>query len=125
MRPMREGADKLAQGTIVWADVKSPSGDVKRRPLVILTETTESILDSPIVGVAITTSFPDPPDVGFVELPWDPRGHSATRLRRRSAAACRWLVSLLPGDVVEVKGYVPQRTLLEIVRRVRGLNAET
>lgn len=110
------------QGSIVWADVADPRGQTKRRPLVILTASGEVLLDAPIVGVAITTSFPEPPPHEYIELPWHPRGHPATRLRRRSAAACHWLVRLQPSDIVETKGYVPTRVLIEILARVRQLN---
>lgn len=120
---MREFPEKLAQGSVVWAEVTDPRGRVKRRPVIVLTETTEIILDSPIVAVAITSSYPDPVPREFIELPWYAQGHPATGLRRRSAAACRWLVELHPSKVIEIKGYVPQKTLLAIVQRIRELNA--
>lgn len=111
-----------AQGSIVWADVADPRGQVKRRPLVIVTASDELILDAPLVCAAITTTFPEPPPRAYVELPWYSRGHPATRLRRRSAVACHWLVPLKPSDIVETKGYVPTRVLIEILERIRELN---
>ena len=119
---MREWRDQLAQGSIVWARIPDPRGLIKRRPVVILTDAGEIVLNGPIVGVAVTTSFPDPPPRIYVELPCHSRGHPATRLTRRSAAVCNWLVQLQPSDVEEIKGVVPTQTMLSIVNRVRELN---
>jgi len=102
--------------------VADPGGAVKHRPVVIITPTDEMVLDAPIFGVAVTTSYPDPPGHEYVELPWYRHGHPATGLTRRSAAACRWVVELRPSQIVETKGFVPTKILLEIVRRVRELN---
>ncbi len=122
MTTMRESSRKLAQGSIVWAKVADPKGNRKLRPVVIISESSEMVLDSPLVGVAVTTSFPDPPPIEYVELPWGHPRHPATQLGRRSAAVCRWLVELTPSQVEAVRGFVPTKTLLEIVRRVRKLN---
>lgn len=113
---------KLEQGSIVWAEIPDPRGHVKRHPVVIITDASEIVLDSPVIGVAVTTTYPEPPLREHVELPWSRQRHSATRLARRSAAVCNWLVRLLPSQVIEVRGFVPTKTLLEIVKRVRELN---
>ena len=114
---------KIAQGTIAWAEVDDPKGRRKRRPIVILTETTEIVLDQPIVTVAITTTYPDPPTDEYVELPWMRSNHPATGLTKGSAAACNWLIPVKPSEIKEIRGYVPTKYLLEIVQNVRRLNA--
>lgn len=119
---MREPSRQLAQGCIVWASISDPRGRLKKRPLVIVTETSEIVLDNPIVAVAVTTTFPEPPTRQYVELPWDRRGHPATKLARRSAAVCNWLVELTTSQVEEIKGFIPTRTLIEIINRVRELS---
>jgi len=119
---MREAGGKLAQGAIIWANVSDPRGYVKRHPLVIITDSTEIVLDRPFVGVAVTTTYPDPPTIRHVELPWSPRGHPATRLARRSAAVCDWLVELRASQVEEIKGFIPTKTLIQILERVRALH---
>lgn len=86
------------------------------------TATSDIVLDQPVAAVAVTTTFPRPTPSNMVDLPWHPRGHPATRLARRSAAVCNWLVELTPSQVRERKGYVPQKTLLAIVERVQELN---
>ena len=115
---------KIAQGTIAWAEVDDPKGRKRKmRPIVIITKTPEIALDRPIVAVAITTTYPDPPTDEYVELPWMRSCHPATGLSKRSAAACKWLISVKPSEIKEIRGYVPTKYLLQIVRNVRRLNA--
>ncbi len=121
---MGERDTKLEQGAVVWAVVPDRNGVMKRRPLVIITDTNQIFMDEKIVGAAITTTYPEPPPETHVALPWHPRGQAATGLRRRSAAVCNWLVRLQPSSVEEVMGFVPTRTLLTIVKRIAQLNAE-
>lgn len=107
----------------MWASIPDPrGGNTKLRPIVIVTDTSEIVLDAEIVGVAITTTYPQPPDRRHVELPWARHRHPATGLARRSAAVCDWLVKLRPSQVLEIKGYVPQLALLEVLCRIREFN---
>lgn len=113
----------LKQGSICWADVPDRNGHIKRRPIVVLTPTRDILLDQPVVAAAVTTTFQEPLEAACVRLPHDPHGHPATGLRRDCVVRCDWLLALRPSDVVEIKGYVPGRTLLRIletVGRVRG-----
>lgn len=115
---------KLRQGSIAWANLKDPHGNLKLRPCVVLTETSEIILDGPFVVVAITTTYPAPPPFEFVELPWSPMGHPATGLRKRSAAACHWLVSTKSSEIVEIRGCIPTNLMLKIVERVKKIHSD-
>lgn len=108
----------LKQGLIVWVSVADPNGFAKRRPVVIIGETESAPPESPLVGVAITTTYPEPAPPGYIELPWDPTGRATTRLRRRSAAVCNWLVTFGPGQVESIAGEVPAETLLVILRNL-------
>lgn len=113
----------LVQGSIVWAEVFDPRGRaLKERPLVVISHADEIVLDAEFVAAAITTSFPDPAPAGFVELPWSRPRHPATGLARRSAVACRWLVRLRRSQIIQVRGYVPQKHLLLILQTIRSLN---
>jgi hypothetical protein len=94
----------------------------KERPLVVITDTDEIVMDNEICAVAITTTYEDPPPDTHIELPWFRHRHSVTGLSRRSAAVCNWLVRVRPGDIVEIKGRVPSTILLDIINRVRELN---
>jgi hypothetical protein len=58
-----------------------------------------------------------------VKLPWHPTGHPITKLKRRSAAVCDWIVPIQSEDVQSVSGQVPVRLLIQILERVnRFLN---
>lgn len=119
---MRGDGSQLRQGLIVWIEVSDPRGHVKKRPVVVISADEDVLLDKPIFGVAVTTTYSEPPPANCVPLPWNVRGHPATRLRRRSAAVCDWLVSFRPSEVATLEGYVPARTLQAILRTVRDLN---
>ena len=97
---------------------------MKRRPLIIITSTSEIMLDGPVLAVAVTTTFPNPTPRSCVELPWYRNGHPATGFARRCAAVCNWLVSLRPSQVDEIKGYLPSRWLSLVIDRVHELNAQ-
>lgn len=114
----------LAQGSIVWAKVQAPDGSTKQRPLVIVTRTDQITDDRSFVAVAVTTSFPSTTTADYVELPWDSRRHPTTGLRKRSAAACRWLTELRRTDVLEIAGFVPTQTMLAIEKAIRRLHGE-
>lgn len=100
------------------------NGFTKRRPLLIITATRDILLDQPIVGLAVTTTFPDPPPLNCVPLPWQPEGHPATGLRRRSAAVCNWPVVLRPSEIDQIAGYVPTKTLLRVLSRVAEISSK-
>lgn len=110
----------LRQGSIVWATAISPRGEVKDRPMIVLNRSSEIFMDLPLVCVAISTSFWDDGH-RCVKLPWSRQAHSSTGLRRRSAAVCDWLVTIRPSDVKSIKGFVPTRLMLEIIRKVNVL----
>ena len=124
MSPLDSFPGSLAQRDIVWARVADPRGHVKRRPVIIVTATDEIILDGPIAAVAISSTLPETLTREYVDLPWSHLGHPATRLSRRSAAVCNWQVQLRPSDVDEVKGFVPTKTMIGILDRMRDLETD-
>lgn len=104
------------QGTIVWITAADSHGNRKRRPVVIITSNEDLAARAKIVGVAVTTTFSEPPPQGHVEIPWDATGRARTGLRRRSAAVCNWLVTFEAEDIDSVIGHVPAATLLAILQ---------
>ena len=124
MSPLGSFPGSLAQGDIVWARIADPRGNVKRRPVIIVTATDDIILDGPVAAVAITSTVPETLTREYGDLPWSHMGHPATGLRRRSAAVCNWPIQLRPSDVDEVKGFVPTKTMLRILERKRELDAD-
>jgi len=112
----------IQQGSIPWANIRSPNGQVKKRPIVVLTATDEIVLDEPLVGVAVSTLVSEPLPDGHIEIPWQVNGHPATRLRRRSVAVCNWLIQVTRSELEPTEAYVPSKTLLAIIQAVRRLN---
>jgi hypothetical protein len=74
--------------------------------------------DEPLLALAVTTTFPDPPPDDCVPLPWHPQGRVLTGLRKRSAAVLSWIVSLDIADVLMLHGDVPAPLMHEILRRL-------
>jgi mRNA-degrading endonuclease toxin of MazEF toxin-antitoxin module len=98
--------------------VCDPRGNEKRRPVVVVTGDDEITSHVTVVAVAVTTTFPDPPPADHVPLPWDPTGRSATRLTRRSAAVCTWILAVPVDDLEPTGGNVPPAVLLEILSKL-------
>jgi hypothetical protein len=108
----------LRRGRIVWASVSDPRGNVKQRPLIILTPTDQIHDAEPLQAMAISTTFPNPPPRDHIPLPWHPQGRVLTKLRRRSAAVLSWIVELDAADIDELQGDVPLKLMLEILARL-------
>ena len=102
-------------GRIVWVELPDPQGrNPKRRPAVIVTPSEEIRPDGEVALVAVSTSFVEASPEAQVELPWDARGTSKTQLRRPSWAVCSWQVVVPVVSIVECKGIVPPRQMVEI-----------
>lgn len=106
---------ELRYGRVVEAVFTDRNGVRKPRTAVVLTPTDEIKPGSPIVLMAITSTFPDPPPAGHVPLPWhnDPR-RTPTRLGRRSAAVVHWLETTTPEEVTQLGGDVPPKYMNRI-----------
>jgi len=107
----------LVQGQIVLVEVLDPQGrNPKIRPLIIINNPKEIV-----IGVAVTSKVPTPLEPSHVELPYDTQGKVKTKLTKKSIAECKWLVEFQAESVVEVKGFVPNRILLEILEKVKNI----
>jgi hypothetical protein len=72
--------------------------------------------------MAISTSYPTPPPLGHVELPWhNDKKRVSTRLNQRSAAVVNWLRFVHPDEIEELAGDVPPRKMLEILQQLDRL----
>ena len=111
-------ASPLQLGSIVWAEIADANGISKLRPAVVVTPTDRISENSPLHAVAITSRLSEPLPADHVMLPWHPKGHPRTKLNRRSAAVCSWVVQIQPGDVREFAGFVPGPVLLQILERI-------
>ncbi len=87
--------------------------------MIILTPTADIREDEPLIVLAITTTFPDPPPEDHILLPWSSRGQSLTRLRKRSAAVLSWVAEVPIEDVSGLEGDVPEKLMIEILERLK------
>jgi mRNA-degrading endonuclease toxin of MazEF toxin-antitoxin module len=114
-------AHDLAEGQIVWAIVRDHNAFRKRRPAIVLTPTAEISKESPLVLMAITTTYSHPAPPDHIELPWNPdRRRTSTGLARRSAAVVTWLDTIYPDEVDGIIGVVPPKIMNAIRRRLQA-----
>ena len=109
----------LRYGRLVWTTVKDSRGFRKERPAIVLTPTAEIQSDQPIVVMAVTTTFSEPPPEYHIPLPWnaDPR-RVGTKLRQRSAAVVNWLDTVYPDEIIDFKGDVPAALMKDLQQRL-------
>jgi hypothetical protein len=110
----------IKQGSIIRALVVDPRGqNPKLRPLVVTTASDEISKERPLVAVAITGALSNPIADDEIRLPFHPRGEASTGLRKPSVAKCSWLVKLQLDAVVEAKGFIPTKVLIQILEKIR------
>lgn len=111
---------ELRRGRIVWGMVVDKKGNKKSRPAVIWTPTDQIKPDRPLVVLAITTTFPDPPPEDHVPLPWDPKKRAGTGLAKRSAVVLTWF-DQIQQEGLELKGEVPAKLIALIEEKINDL----
>lgn len=111
---------QLCRGRIVWVELLDPQDrNWKCRPAVIVSPDADIRPDGEVWVVAISTQLHEAPAEVQVELPWDPRGHSRTKLKLRSAAVCTWMEKVAVASIQGLGGTVPGRQLLDILTRIK------
>lgn len=112
----------LCQGRIVWIEVADARGNVKRRPVVLITSDDEIDTAAELVGVVCshTSVHVKPRPNDYIEVPHDPSRVCRTKLRKPTVAVCRWAVSLSKAELATLDesdygGVVPLRTLERII----------
>jgi mRNA-degrading endonuclease toxin of MazEF toxin-antitoxin module len=120
MRDTTERDKSFRYGRIIWARVTDRRGNRKDRPCIILTPNTELAPHKPLLVMAVTTTFPNPPPRWHIPLPWNPDPRRVrTALAQRSAAVVDWLDTIAPADVLDIRGDVPAKVLREIEEQLR------
>jgi len=115
----------LRLGRVVWVVLADKNGNLKRRPALILTATSEIHAGEKIAVMAISTSYPEPPPPGYIELPWhSDRRRSPTGLPSRCAAVLHWVRFIEQDEIDELAGDVPPRIMIDIHARLREEAAE-
>jgi mRNA-degrading endonuclease toxin of MazEF toxin-antitoxin module len=114
-------APPIHYGRLIYTWIKDRNGHGKLRPAVIITPDDEIAGSTPLVVMAVTTTFADPPPAACVALPWHPKGHPVTRLRQRSAAVVDWLARIERRDISGFGGDVPRTTMYQIEAKLRSM----
>jgi mRNA-degrading endonuclease toxin of MazEF toxin-antitoxin module len=115
----------LEQGRIIWAELPSSDGtQVKRRPAVVVTPTSEIASGKPFMVVAATTKFGDPLPLDHVLLPWHSAGKARSQLRQPTAAVCTWLFEIEDTDIHKFGGVLPSSVMLEIDKILKQRKSE-
>lgn len=110
----------------MWVEVLDPQGrNPKSRPAVVVTPTGDIRPDGEIVVAAVTSRVEQSPPAVTVELPWQHDGHPRTKLNRRAAVVCTWLVTVPASAVETVGGMVPFAQLARILEVIRSLERES
>ena len=115
---MAKQRDELRRGRLVWTVIADPKGHRKERPVVVVSPADPAN----IVGVGVTTTYPDPPPPRHVELPWNAdRRRVGTGLAQRSAAVTTWLAVIDAQNIRRFAGDVPAKIMAEIDRQLAEL----
>ena len=115
---------KLEYGRIVKAQVIDPQGHQTEPHFVaIITETSEITPGVPIIVVVITGTLPhrfiDTDE--YVPLPYQtpPRlPHPETKLYKKCAAKCDWVVQVMEDHIVTFGGTVPPKHMRLIMEKI-------
>jgi mRNA-degrading endonuclease toxin of MazEF toxin-antitoxin module len=86
----------LRYGRIVYAWIKDNHGFAKLRPALIVTPDDLIQANKPLVVLAVTTTFSQPPPKHHIPLPWNTKGNTLTKLRQRSAVVLNWQALIRP-----------------------------
>ena len=112
---------KPEQGRIIEVEIRDPkSRNVKVRPAVIVSETSEIQAEHRIWCVAITGTFPTKLPDDCVLLPYHAQGHPRTGLKKRCVAMCGWLFEIEETAIIKYIGRVPDRQLQAILKILSG-----
>jgi mRNA-degrading endonuclease toxin of MazEF toxin-antitoxin module len=116
----------LGHGCIIIAETPDSEGrNIKRRPLVVISEDADIAAGVSLKCVAITRQIPSEKPEVHVLLPWDRSGHRETGLKAKCAAHCRWHVPPIPQTApIDVIGSTPPDTLKTIKQILQRLNAD-
>lgn len=105
----------LCQGRIVWVAIHDQAGrNIKCRPGVVLTPTSEIESLGDVVIAAATGTFSKPLPANRIPLPWQNGGHPVTHLYKECVVVCDWLCIVKVADIQGLGGIVPRPVLEKI-----------
>src|SRR5262249_38247854 len=107
----------LSPGRIIWAVYPGDRGDGKTRPMIVTTRRADILRTGQVFAVVCSTDVQEPIGPDEVALPFDPEGHSVTRLRKETMAVCNWTTTLPVDQIRETGGLVPTSLLRAICEK--------
>ncbi len=113
----------LRQGQIIWTPVRDPFGNPPaNHPVIIISSDDDNKTHDTVVGVVAshTSAMMKPRPDGCIALPFHPNGNCLTGFRKETVAVCKWIVSI-PSDGHEIRGEVPKRVLIEIMKQIEEI----
>lgn len=103
---------KPERGRIVLVELPDPQGkNFKSRPVVIV-----KVDEDQIVGVAISAQT-EKHEKFRVLLPWHAQGNVVTKLKKKCAALCDWIVTFGESAIEKHMGVVPTDLFREILEK--------
>jgi hypothetical protein len=119
--------DKPGLGRLIWLHEVI---DQRGRPAgphaaIILTTQEEHEAGAPIVAVVVSSKLHHEPEDEMVLLPWAKGGHPQTKLSKKSAAICRWIVQVEESNIASYGNLIYGRLLQDILECVRRLQRTT
>src|SRR4051794_26703312 len=110
----------LAQGLIAWTAIPdSEGGNIKVRPVVILTKTEEIKINGNVKVAAITTDCGRAPFSETVELPFSEPIHPLTKLNKPGEVVCSWVAEVPCARLYSSGGSLPEDVLREVLLKVQ------
>lgn len=108
------------QGDVVFATVSDPDHqNAKRRPLIVISKTSDITQDGKLVGVCVTSTFAEPLTPHILELPWAaPPARCGTGLTKKCVAHCKWVREIDVSRVESIAGHVPSTLMKKIIELV-------
>jgi hypothetical protein len=92
----------VQQGAILLVkDVPDKHGNLKQRPVVVITASADIKTNHPFEAIAITTQVPHPLPADHVRLPFQREGQAHTGLNKKNAAVCSWGVSVRHDQILD------------------------
>jgi mRNA interferase MazF len=117
----------LVQGRIVYANIPDPRGaNPKKRPVIVVTPTSQLKTDRPVHVVGITSSLDQVSAADCVLLPWADFGRCVTKLSKKSAALCTWVDQVSRDKIAseDIGGIVPPAFMERILEKLETLKSQ-
>jgi mRNA-degrading endonuclease toxin of MazEF toxin-antitoxin module len=109
----------IQRGTIIFAEMRDPDGNLKKRPALVLSSQAKIDSGSDLVVAGISTRFTRPIQAGWFELAASPFRDPTTGLKRPSVVKSDFLATVAKKDVISVFGRAPASIVKQVLLILR------